>query len=303
MASSQTMAAMEDETVVVISPTTGEANSAKLQVHSKEEAPLAMQAAANPADPVSPCYEEKRSIPILTLTDPDGEALSPEILGSETSTTSEDDEMEYSSENSFQALISLLSALPNGTTTAPRHQIPSSAEGIVREIRENLPHNLFPGWSKWVTVMVRIPAFSMWDQFTRRDSGNYGYYVTDWYKDPAFFFAGENTLHSLGLFEFKLISSDFRGTEAPIVYLNSTHRGKPYTTLLEYISDYLTNGGNKQKEINKALYRGGIIEVRIFSQEKRGKEDIEFLENCVLERYDYLWNTRLNDNFDSLELR
>lgn len=97
-----------------------------------------------------------------------------------------------------------------------------------------------------------------------------------------------------GIYEWRA-KGTLRGQPNHVVYLKSTCTVKP-GALTGRILQYCTNGSYKQDLINDALGKGYELWVRVKIVEGRNpsRENAEAMENALLNRYDYAWNTRIN---------
>ena len=80
-----------------------------------------------------------------------------------------------------------------------------------------------------------------------------------------------------------------------VVYLGSTCRDKP-GALRGRILEYCANGSHKSDFINDALRKRYELWVRVKTVEGRNpsRENAEDMENALLNKYDYAWDTRVN---------
>ena len=97
-----------------------------------------------------------------------------------------------------------------------------------------------------------------------------------------------------GIYEWRA-KGTLRGQPNHVVYLGSTCTVKP-GALRGRILQYCTNGSHKQDLINDALGKSYELWVRVKIVEGRNpsRENAEAMENALLNRYDYAWNTRIN---------
>jgi len=79
-----------------------------------------------------------------------------------------------------------------------------------------------------------------------------------------------------------------------VVYIGSTCRSKP-GALRGRILEYCRNGSHKEVFINNALLRGYELWVRVkIAEGSKPRETAQAMENALLDKYDYAWNTRRN---------
>ena len=88
-----------------------------------------------------------------------------------------------------------------------------------------------------------------------------------------------------------------------VVYVGSTCRGKP-GALKGRIQEYCRNGSHKSVLINDALWRGYElwVRVKIVEGSNPSKEKAQDMENALLNKYDYAWNTRINGQIRNILL-
>ena len=138
------------------------------------------------------------------------------------------------------------------------------------------------GWSDWSEAMVPFPL----DDVKNRAPGNHGYIVRDiaW-KSVSWW---STTLWNI--YEWK---AEKPGRRSVVVYVGSTCRAKS-GALRARINEYCRDGSHKSKLINDALRRRYTLLVRV--KGARSREKAEELENALLDRYDYAWNERRNED-------
>ena len=134
------------------------------------------------------------------------------------------------------------------------------------------------GWSDWSEAMVPFP----FDGVKNRAPRNLGYIVR------AIERAFPDKARRCGIYEWK---AEKPGRRSVVVYVGSTCRDKP-GSLRARINEYCRDGSHKSELINDALHRGYTLLVRV--KVARSSEKAEELENALLDRYDYAWNTRGN---------
>ena len=141
------------------------------------------------------------------------------------------------------------------------------------------------GWSDWEQAMV--PGFLAAGQQQYEERVGVGKICKDIRE------AFPEYARYCGIYEWRA-----QGTfpEQPnfVVYIGSTCRDKP-GALRARILEYCKNGSHKRKKIDDALSRGYELWVRV-KRAGGSREDAEEQENELLDRYDYAWNERRNNN-------
>ena len=158
-----------------------------------------------------------------------------------------------------------------------------------RKLREH-SHLPIIGWSDWVRAMVPwVPVVSVLPVgFEPREPNQTGLICSS--IKSAF----PDLFRHCGIYEWRA-----KGTlpHQPnhVVYLGSTCRSKP-GALRGRILEYCTNGSHKRVFINDALSRGYElwVRVKIVEGNNPSRENAEAMENALLNKYDYAWNTRIN---------
>lgn len=142
------------------------------------------------------------------------------------------------------------------------------------------------GWSDWERAMVPwIPGLPV--GFEPREP-NQGFIC------PSIRSAFSSQARHCGIYEWRA-----KGTLANqpnyVVYIGSTCRAKP-GALRGRILEYCTNGSHKSVLIDDALRRGYELWVRVKINEENNPSRLkaEDMENLLLNKYDYAWNTRIN---------
>ena len=152
--------------------------------------------------------------------------------------------------------------------------------GVTRE--ENDLHGWYSHhWTGWVKAMVQNRGG---DYVKKRKRGETGYM----HRNIEAAFSG-NVLNQCGIYEWKARGTlDNQGDY--VVYVGSTCRGRG--SLGQRIKEYCWDGSHKSHLINRALDQGYELWVRV--RVLANKVDSEEMENKLLNKYDYAWNTRLN---------
>lgn len=155
-----------------------------------------------------------------------------------------------------------------------------------RKAREE-SHLSEAGWSNWEQAMV--PTFREGFDEPRRQ-GQTGFMCSSIKR------AFPNQARHCGIYEWAAMGT-LRGqpNNRVVVYIGSTCRGKP-GALRGRILEYCRDGSHKRKRMNVALERGYELWVRVKIVEGRSpsREKAQDMENKLLARYDYAWNTRKN---------
>ncbi|XP_029210710.2 uncharacterized protein LOC114974709 [Acropora millepora] len=136
------------------------------------------------------------------------------------------------------------------------------------------------GWSDWSKAMVPFPL----DDGQNQAPANHGYIVRD--IERAF----PDEARRCGIYEWK---AEKPGRRSVVVYVGSTCRAKS-GALRARINEYCRDGSHKSRLINDALRRRYTLLVRVKVASSR--EKAEELENALLDRYDYAWNERRNED-------
>lgn len=157
-------------------------------------------------------------------------------------------------------------------------------------------------WSDWVTVMVPTPpdtelmmteggeTLLEGKEYEKRPEDNVGYFVKNWEEDPSF----GGKLKSCGIYEFKLVN--VVTGEEKVVMIDSSHfYNSPFYSMKEFISEYVLTGSLKKAEINEALFRDNLVQVRIFATQSdchtiENKLLAENMKEELMEQYEYPWN-------------
>ena len=138
-------------------------------------------------------------------------------------------------------------------------------------------------WTNWVKAM--LPPNTKGNNLEARGQGQVGSICTN--IRSAF----PDKARNCGIYEWRA-----KGTldDQPnyIVYVGSTCRDKP-GALRRRINEYCTGGSHKAKLMNDALTKGYELWVRVKTSE--GRNNAEDMENKLLEKYDYAWNFRENE--------
>ena len=155
------------------------------------------------------------------------------------------------------------------------------------------------GWSQWETAMVPwipgvpglfvatgVPVLAV--GFERRGRNQAGFILSS-IRNAFPLLAGH-----CGIYEWQARGKLPRQPNH-VVYVESTCRAKQ-GALRGRILEYCTNGSHKEGLINDALRKGYELRVRVQIVEgsKPSREDAEAMENALLNKYDYAWNTRIN---------
>ena len=137
-------------------------------------------------------------------------------------------------------------------------------------------------WTNWVKAMV--PPNTKGNNLEARGQGQVGSICTN--IRSAF----PDKARNCGIYEWRA-----KGTldDQPnyIAYVGSTCRDKP-RALRRRINEYCTDGSYKAKLMNEALTKRYELWVRVKTSE--GRDNAEYMENKLLEKYDYAWNKRIN---------
>ena len=151
-----------------------------------------------------------------------------------------------------------------------------------RQAREG-SHLPVAGWSNWELAMAPLPV-----GFEPRGPNQ-----------PGMIFSGIRNAFPLqarhcGIYEWRA-KGILSHQPNHVVYLGSTCRAKP-GALRGRILEYCANGSHKSDLINDALRKGYELWVRVKTVEGRNpsRENAEAMENALLNKYDYAWNTRVN---------
>lgn len=147
------------------------------------------------------------------------------------------------------------------------------------------------GFTDWVMVMSQEQE----DGYVCRADNHVGFYNESWADSRQV----RDVVGQCGIYEFKLREGGFNND---VVYVGSTCRSRQKNSLRERVRDYLVRGSHKAELINGALGRGAEIHVRLKpcccpgagNDLDQLKRNAERLENDLLDRYDYAWNTRRN---------
>ena len=145
------------------------------------------------------------------------------------------------------------------------------------------------GWSDWVLAMIPWTPGSVLPVDCEARGRNQAGLIYSSIKNAFPSKAGH-----CGIYEWRA-----KGTLARqpnhVVYVGSTCRAKP-GALRGRILEYCTNGSHKEDLINDALLRGYELWVRVKTVEGKypSREKAQDMENALLTKYDYAWNTRIN---------
>ena len=149
-----------------------------------------------------------------------------------------------------------------------------------KPLRENVRSTIIKNWSRWFKAMVP----SRFDGVKNRAPGKRGYLVR------AIERSFPDEARRCGIYEWK---AEKPGRRSVVVYVGSTCRAKS-GALRARINEYSRHGSHKYKLINDALRRGYTLLVRV--KVARSRKKAEELENALLDRYDYAWNERRNED-------
>ena len=143
------------------------------------------------------------------------------------------------------------------------------------------------GWSDWEQAMV--PALREGVDEPRGPG-------QDGFRRKSIRSAFPDLAQHCGIYEWRA-KGTLRGQPNHVVYLGSTCRGKQ-GALRGRILEYCRDGSHKKDLINDALKKGYELWVRVKEVEGKNpsREDAEAMENALLNKYDYAWNTRINGN-------
>jgi len=117
--------------------------------------------------------------------------------------------------------------------------------------------------------------------FMKRDTGDHYFY-----KPALNFLDGQGA----AVYVFQLREP---GKNPMTVYIGSTFRDRGDTSPRQRIQVYLQNGGRKEEMIEEALNNGMELWIRI-SQDTKGMDEANKIENEMLDKYEYAWNARRN---------
>jgi len=117
--------------------------------------------------------------------------------------------------------------------------------------------------------------------FMKRDTGDHYFY-----KPALNFLDGQGA----AVYEFQLREP---GKSPYTVYIGSTCRERGDTSPRQRIQIYLQNGGRKAEMIEEALNNGMELWIRI-SQDTKGMDQANQIEDEMLDKYEYAWNARRN---------
>lgn len=157
-----------------------------------------------------------------------------------------------------------------------------------RRLREKrrLKREQSQGWSKWKKAMVPLDPHRK----HRGDPDQVGLIhsrIEKAFRDKA---------RHCGIYEWRAEGTLSGQPDRTVVYVGSTCRcpSKP-GVLLARILEYCRDGSHKKDLINDALRKGYELWVRVKVVEgKNPRKGAEKMENALLNKYDYAWNTRLN---------
>lgn len=99
-----------------------------------------------------------------------------------------------------------------------------------------------------------------------------------------------------GIYEWQARKIENWNETKIVVYVGSTCKAYPGSSLRDRVTEYCTNGSNKAEFMNDALTKGYELWVRVKTAKDR--EEAEDLENELLDGYDYAWNVRNNGELD-----
>lgn len=153
-----------------------------------------------------------------------------------------------------------------------------------RQYREH-SHLSAAGWSNWEQAMVPIFRSGVDEPRGPNQAGFMRSNIKNAFPDKG---------RHCGIYEWRA-----KGTKPHqpnhVVYVGSTCRDKP-GALRRRILEYCANGSHKSDLINGALRKGyGLwVRVKIDGGRNPSRENAEAMENALLNKYDYAWNTRIN---------
>lgn len=139
-------------------------------------------------------------------------------------------------------------------------------------------------WSKWILAMTPTETRN----FERRGNGRVGYKNANLADELA---RANPKRVSCGIYEWRATKSTRVSPSSRVVYVGRTCPNR-WDSWENRIVDYTTHGNHKSELINAALQRGYELSVRF--KAANDAQEAKNMEDALLSRYNYAWNTRNN---------